>query len=30
MIAVTYAVTFTFAGIIAYIFNKREKVDIKI
>lgn len=30
MIAITYAVTFGLAGIIAYIFNKREKVDIKI
>lgn len=30
MIAITYAVTFAVAGIIAYIFNKREKVDIKI
>lgn len=30
MIVVTYAVTFGLAGIIAYIFNKKEKVDIKI
>lgn len=30
MIIITYAITFALAGIIAYIFNKREKVDIKI
>jgi hypothetical protein len=28
MIAITYAVTFTLAGIIAYVFNKREKIDV--
>lgn len=30
MIIVTYAVTFTLAGIIMYFFNKREKIDIKL
>ncbi|MCI8518914.1 MAG: hypothetical protein HFJ51_02050 [Clostridia bacterium] len=30
MIIITYAITFALAGIIAYIFSKREKVDIKI
>jgi len=30
MIIITYVITFALAGIIAYIFNKKEKVDIKI
>lgn len=29
MIIVTYAITFALAGIILYIFNKKEKVDVK-
>lgn len=30
VIAITYGITFLLAGIIVYIFNKREKVDIKL
>lgn len=30
MIIVTYAVTFTLAGIIMYFFNKKEKIDIEL
>lgn len=30
MIVITYAVTFLLAGVIVYVFNKKEKVDIKL
>ena len=30
VIVITYAITFALAGIIAYIFSKKEKIDIKI